>query len=82
MKVLIKKELAGWKPNTILTIDENRPEHYTDVAYWLRRCEEGKIDGYCELLEFAGKEIKKQENMIQSEQKKKKVKNTQVKKEK
>lgn len=82
MKVLIKKELAGYKPNTIISIDENKPAQYTDVAYWLRRCEDGKIDGYCELLEFAGKEIKKQENMIQSEQKKKSIKPIQSKKEK
>ena len=67
MKILIKKAFVGYKPDTIIEIDENKKEYYTDVVYWLRRCEDGKIDGYCELLEFAGKEIKKQENMIQSE---------------
>ncbi len=68
MKVLIKKELAGYKPNTVIEIDESKKFNYGDVAYWLRRCEDGKIDGYCELIEFAGKEIKKQKSMIQSEQ--------------
>lgn len=66
MKILIKKEFAGYKPNTIIEIDENNPHYYTDVAYWLRRCEDGKIDGYCELIEFNNTETEKEKSVIQS----------------
>ena len=46
MKVIINKEFAGYKKGEIININENIPAYYKDVVYWLRRCEDGKIDGY------------------------------------
>ena len=66
MKVLIKKDFVGYKKDDIVTINEKNPACYGDVAYWLRRCEDGKIDGYCELLEFNDEKVKKVESVIQS----------------
>lgn len=69
MKVLIKKDFAGYVKGQFIEFDETKKEHYTDVVYWLRRCEDGKIDGFCELVEFNtnGKKNEKNENVIQSE---------------
>lgn len=69
MKILINKDFAGWKSGDIVEVDEHNKALYGDVAYWLRRCEDGKIDGYCELIEFLGKKIKKDKSVVQSNKK-------------
>lgn len=79
MKVIINKEFAGYKKGEIININENIPAYYKDVVYWLRRCEDGKIDGYCTLIEFGGKEIKKSESVIQSNKKSEKAEKTENK---
>lgn len=66
MKVLIKKSFAGYPENHIIEIDEFDKTQYASVVYWLRRCQDGEIDGYCELIEWNVRKSEKTKNMIQS----------------
>ena len=65
MKIKVNKEIAGYKPDTIVSVDEKDVQ---SRLYWNRRLEDAKIDFCCEKIE----EITENKNVVQSKNKNKK----------